>query len=198
MTWVSGSTLFLLVVLLLFSGRQPGLHAPLQIARAPLEELVKDLHEVEALLAASERSAVRQVLQSHKSRVEQQIERQTDLIRSGEKMLRTAANEMNNEHFEHARVSLSAARSAFTRASASDRLLQVDEMESHLQHVQEFVRQRIQREETLAEGWTQLRSGDLKGAIAALAYISMHADATAVSYMDSEENKWSNSSEYAR
>ena len=49
-----GSTLFLLVVLLLFSGRQPALHAPLQSNIAPIEELAKDLSEVDALMAASE------------------------------------------------------------------------------------------------------------------------------------------------
>jgi len=32
----AGSTLFLVVVLLLFSGRQPGLHAPLQVRAAAL------------------------------------------------------------------------------------------------------------------------------------------------------------------
>ena len=50
---VTGSTLFLVVVLLLFSGRQPAVHAPLQIARQPIEELVKDLLEVETFLATS-------------------------------------------------------------------------------------------------------------------------------------------------
>ena len=49
-----GSTLFLLVVLLLFSGRQPALHAPLQSNIAPIEELAKDLSEVDALMAAPE------------------------------------------------------------------------------------------------------------------------------------------------
>ena len=50
----TGSTLFLVVVLLLFSGRQPAVHAPLHFARQPVEELAKDLMEVEALLAISE------------------------------------------------------------------------------------------------------------------------------------------------
>ena len=115
---LAGSTLFLVVVLLLFSGRQPGLHAPLQIARAPVEELTKDLAEVDALLAIAERASVQQVLASHRVHLQQQIVRQTDLIKTGEKMLAYATREIALEHFEHARVSLSGARSAFTRASA--------------------------------------------------------------------------------
>jgi len=50
----AGSTLFLVVVLLLFSGRQPALHAPVQIARAPVEELAKDLQEVDKMLTTAQ------------------------------------------------------------------------------------------------------------------------------------------------
>ena len=51
---LTGSALFLVVVLLLFSGRQAAVHAPLHIARTPVEELEKDLSEVEAFIAASQ------------------------------------------------------------------------------------------------------------------------------------------------
>ena len=91
---LAGSTLFLVVVLLLFSGRQPGLHAPLQIARAPVEELTKDLAEVDALLAIAERASVQQVLASHRAHLQQQVVRQTDLIKTGEKMLASATREI--------------------------------------------------------------------------------------------------------
>jgi hypothetical protein len=46
----TGSALFLMVVSLLFNGRQTGFHAPLKIVQEPVEELMKDLSEIEALL----------------------------------------------------------------------------------------------------------------------------------------------------
>eukprot|EP00960_Hanusia_phi_P073504 768027-Hanusia_phi.AAC.9 len=55
---VSGSMLFLVVVLVVFGVRQPGHHAPLQTARSSVEELREDVSEVEAFAEASRRSGV--------------------------------------------------------------------------------------------------------------------------------------------
>ena len=65
---------------------------------------------------------MQQVLKSHRAHLQVQIARQTDLIKTGEKMLAFATREISLERFEHARVSLSGARSAFTRASGKSEL----------------------------------------------------------------------------
>lgn len=50
----AGSTLFLFVVILVFAGRQPAVHAPLQSNIAPIEELTRDLGELDMLIAVAE------------------------------------------------------------------------------------------------------------------------------------------------
>ena len=65
------------------------------------------------------------LLKGHKARIEQQIERQSSLIRSGDNMLRNAANELKHERLDSARVSISGARSAFSRASGESNAVSV-------------------------------------------------------------------------
>ena len=65
------------------------------------------------------------LLKGHKARIEQQIERQSSLIRSGDNMLRNAAYELKHERLDSARVSISGARSAFSRASGESNAVSV-------------------------------------------------------------------------
>mmetsp|Transcript_31813 Transcript_31813/g.84955 ORF Transcript_31813/g.84955 Transcript_31813/m.84955 type:complete len:109 (+) Transcript_31813:18-344(+) len=53
-----GSTLFLLIVILIFAARQPGTHAPVQAARSSIEDLRKDAEELAMFHNISQRPQV--------------------------------------------------------------------------------------------------------------------------------------------
>ncbi|EKX54032.1 hypothetical protein GUITHDRAFT_132448 [Guillardia theta CCMP2712] len=129
---VSGSMLFLVVVLLIFGVRQPGHHAPLQTARSSVEELREDVSEVEAFAEASRRSGVVTLLLSYREKLLRQIDKQEEWSRKGDRMLSEAYKDMTQHRFDQARVSLAGARSAFSRAAATKKLVQVDAGEATL------------------------------------------------------------------
>ena len=81
-----------------------------------------------------QRPAVKAELSREKANMEQQIARQNEIIGTGDKMLQRAQRELSAGRIEQARVSIAGARSAFTRASASERLRDATRVEAQLAH----------------------------------------------------------------
>eukprot|EP00282_Hemiselmis_andersenii_P039470 CAMPEP_0169436642 /NCGR_PEP_ID=MMETSP1042-20121227/5704_1 /TAXON_ID=464988 /ORGANISM="Hemiselmis andersenii, Strain CCMP1180" /LENGTH=251 /DNA_ID=CAMNT_0009547363 /DNA_START=269 /DNA_END=1021 /DNA_ORIENTATION=+ len=118
----SGSVMFLTIGILVFSSREP-MHAPHQEANMPVAELRLDLQDVSTLLAISQRSSVKAALSSQAKRIERQIQRQEALISDGDRLYAAAIRHLGNSpHSAQAKLELSAAKSAYQRAAAAEKV----------------------------------------------------------------------------
>eukprot|EP00285_Hemiselmis_virescens_P011155 CAMPEP_0173406054 /NCGR_PEP_ID=MMETSP1356-20130122/63545_1 /TAXON_ID=77927 ORGANISM="Hemiselmis virescens, Strain PCC157" /NCGR_SAMPLE_ID=MMETSP1356 /ASSEMBLY_ACC=CAM_ASM_000847 /LENGTH=207 /DNA_ID=CAMNT_0014366959 /DNA_START=94 /DNA_END=714 /DNA_ORIENTATION=+ len=119
---VSGSAMFLIIGILVFGSREP-IHAPHQESNTPVSELRLDLQDLGALMKMSQRPSVLAGLSSQAKRLERQIQRQEILISDGDRLYAAAVRHLGpNPHFTQAKLQLSAAKSAYQRGAALDKV----------------------------------------------------------------------------
>lgn len=93
-----------------------------QEAISPVEELRLDAQDLVTLIKISTRPAVQSTLSSHLKRTERQIKRQEELIAEGDKLAGAAMWLIKSRQLMQAKLELSAAKSAYRRGAAMEKV----------------------------------------------------------------------------